>query len=180
MYGMVNQAIEDLVVSNHGLETWDRIKARAGVTEVAFIRNEGYPDKITYDLVSAASEVLARPAHEVLHAFGVHWVLNTAVKGYPILMSTAGMTFGKFLQNLPRFHDRVAIIYPNLAPPRFEVSEVTDNSLRLHYISHRPGLTPFVEGLLSGLAQHFAVTIRVQLERSRTDGGNADVFQITW
>ena len=55
MYGMVNKAIEDLVRSNFGEDSWNRIKERAGVDEVAFISNEPYPDDVTFRLVGAAS-----------------------------------------------------------------------------------------------------------------------------
>ncbi len=180
MYGMVNQSIEDMVVSGHGEAAWLEIKRRAGVTQEVFIRDQGYPDEITYHLVTAASEFLQSPSHQILHAFGEHWVLNTARKGYPTMMTTAGNTFGQFVGNLPQFHDRVALIYPKLIPPRFEVEDVTEKSLRLHYITHRAGLTAFVEGLLSGLAKMFGITVRVALERTRADGGDTDVFFIEW
>ena len=180
MYGMVNQAIEEMVVSAHGEPAWLEIKRRAGVAHEMFVRNAPYPDEITYQLVAAASAHLNQPADLILRAFGEHWVLNTARKGYPTMMNTAGTTFGKFVGSLPRFHDRVALIYPNLVPPRFEVLDATEHSLRLHYITHRAGLTPFVEGLLSGLAKMFEISITVTLERTRADGGDTDVFFIEW
>lgn len=180
MYGMVNQAVEEMVVSTHGEAAWLEIKRRAGVSQAYFVCNTGYPDEITYKLVGAASDYLQTPPDKILHAFGEHWVLNTARKGYPTLMTTAGNTFGRFLENLPRFHDRVALIFPNLIPPRFEVRDTTENSLRLYYITHRAGLTPFVEGLLSGLGKMFNVTVRTTLEQTRANGGDTDVFFVEW
>lgn len=180
MYGMVNKAVEEMVIGAHGPEAWDEIKRRAGVTEEVFIGNEGYDDDITYRLVGAASEFTGQPADQILFAFGEHWVLNTARTGYGPMMSAAGSTLGEFLLNLPRFHDRVALLYPNLVPPRFEISDRQPNSLRLHYITHRPGLTPFVRGLLSGLAQMFNTPAQVTLERSRADGGDTDIFLVAW
>ena len=56
MYGLVNKAIEDLVVSNFGEDKWEAIKAKAGVDVEVFVSNEAYPDDITYNLVGAASE----------------------------------------------------------------------------------------------------------------------------
>ena len=55
-----------------------------------FVSNEGYPDGMTYDLVGAASSVLALPAPEVLEAFGRHWVIHTAQEGYGDLMAAGG------------------------------------------------------------------------------------------
>ncbi|MBI5769923.1 MAG: heme NO-binding domain-containing protein [Verrucomicrobia bacterium] len=180
MYGMVNKTVQKLIVSRHGEAAWCEIKRRAGVTVDIFISSESYPDEITYKLVGAASEFLQLPAEQVLREFGEYWVIETAQKDYGYLMTAGGRSLPEFLINLPRFHDRVALIYPNLAPPEFEVTDRTERSLRLHYISHRPGLTPFVEGLLIGLGKMFNTAARVTLERSRADGGKADVFLVEW
>jgi hypothetical protein len=70
-------------------------------------------------------------------------------------MATGGRTLREFLLNLPDLHTRVALIFPELRPPEFACSEVTANSLRLHYRSTREGLTPFVVGLVEGLGGMF-------------------------
>jgi hypothetical protein len=104
MDGLVNKGVEDLVVSNFGEEKWELIKSKAAVDVDVFISNEGYPDEITYKLVGAASEVMGTP----------HWVLKTAAKSYGPMMKSGGSTLKEFLGNLPNFHTRVAMIYPNL------------------------------------------------------------------
>ncbi len=180
MYGMVNKAVEEMVVGAHGEATWLEIKRRAGVTEEIFISNEGYPDEITYKLVGAASELMQVPAEKILHAFGEHWVLETARKGYGHMMAAGGSSLGEFLDNLPLFHDRVALLYPNLAPPQFKVTHRAERSLHLHYITHRAGLTPFVEGLLSGLAKMFNTTAKFALVEARAAGAEHDVFLVEW
>ena len=76
MYGMVNKAVQDLLIANHGMEVWLRIKARAGVEDEVFISTQAYPDEVTYRLVGAASEVLGLSAAQVLHEFGRWWVLS--------------------------------------------------------------------------------------------------------
>lgn len=180
MYGMVNKAVEEMVCMHHGEPVWERIKARAGVDVDVFMTNEGYPDEMTYRLVAAASEVLDVPAAGILEAFGEHWVLHTARNAYGGLLSAAGRTLPEFLGNLPDFHSRVAMIYPNLQPPRFECTEVTDTSLRLHYHTHRPGLAPFVIGLVQGLGKMYGTPVTVQLVESRERGAPHDVFDLRW
>lgn len=180
MYGMVNKAVEDLVVSNFGMEKWLAIKEKAGVDVDIFLSNESYPDKLTYDLVGAASEVLGLAASDVLIAFGEHWVLNTARQGYGSMLEANGRTLSEFLINLPSFHTRVAMIFPDLQPPRFNCSEVTENSLLLHYHSHRPGLTDFVIGLLQGLGKMFDTPVVIEVIQRKADGTDHDQFRVTW
>lgn len=180
MYGMVNKAVEEMVVLHHGEAVWEQIRARAGVDVEVFMSNESYSDDVTYNLVAAASEVLKTPAEQILIGFGEHWILHTAQAGYGGLMAAAGRTLPEFLQNLPNFHARVAMIFPNLRPPRFECSDYTDRSLKLHYFSHRPGLQPFVVGLMQGLGRMFKTPVTVRQTAAKTQGADHDVFEVTW
>lgn len=180
MYGMVNKSVEELITANHGEAAWLEVKRRAGVTEEAFISNEGYPDEITYRLVGAASEVLGRAPDEILRAFGEHWVLHTAAKGYGHFMRAGGSSVGEFLSHLPHLHDRIVLIYPKLVPPRFVVADTLERSLHLHYHTHRPGLTSFVEGMLMGLGKMFKTPTRVVLLQSKAAGADHDEFLVEW
>lgn len=177
---MVNKAIQDLITSRHGEGVWEEIKARAGVEEDLFISNEGYPDSMTYDLVGAAVEVTGVPADQILHQFGQYWVLETAQHGYGAMLKGSGKSLREFLINLPNFHTRVAMIFPHLAPPRFECTEITESSLRLHYRTHRPGLAQFVVGLVQGLGKLYETPTTVELTESKEAGADHDIFLVTW
>ena len=180
MYGMVNKAIQDMVISGHGEETWDQIRQKAGVEDDVFVSTEGYPDEMTYALVSGASEVLNTPAHEVLEAFGIYWVVKTAQEGYGDMMAAGGKTLGEFLVNLPNFHSRVSMIFPHLAPPRFACTDITERSVRMHYRSHREGLAPFVVGLFKGLGQMFSTPVVVEHAIDKAAGADHDEFIVRW
>ena len=74
MYGMVNRAVEEMVLIHYDDATWERIKAEAGVAEEEFMSHEAYPDEMTYRLVSAA-------AHISLTTFGsVRWMFASNVQ----------------------------------------------------------------------------------------------------
>jgi hypothetical protein len=180
MYGMVNKAVEDMICRNYGAPTWERIKKQAEVDVDVFLSNESYPDEITYRLVAAASEILRTPAASILEGFGEHWVLHTAQEGYGALMRAAGGSLPEFLSNLPNFHNRVAMIFPNLQPPRFECTDIAACSLRLHYFSRRQGLEPFVVGLVRGLGKMFRTPVKVEVAEARSCGADHDVFAVTW
>ncbi|MEM8925733.1 MAG: heme NO-binding domain-containing protein [Actinomycetota bacterium] len=178
MYGLVNIAIRDLLVSAHGEETWDRIRERAGVTTTNFIAMERYADSVTYDLVGAASEELGTPADKLLGAFGEYWTRYTADKGYGDTLDFAGADLETFLTNLDAMHARVALSFPDLNPPGFDLDRTDDGRLLLHYHSDREGLAPMVEGLLHGLGQRFDKRLEIEHLPAGTDGEDHDRFLI--
>lgn len=161
MYGLVNKAVVDLVVSKFGQETWDAIKKKAEVDIDVFVSMDAYPDDLTYRLVGAASEVLKIPPEAVLEAFGEWWVLYTAAEGYGPMLDASGKTLREFLENLDALHARVALTMPQLRPPRFRLVPVDDKTMTLEYHSSRQGLAPMVVGLLKGLAIRFNTPIDI-------------------
>jgi len=180
MYGLVNKAIEELVVTEFGKDKWQLIKQKAGVDVEVFISNEGYSDDITYQLVGAASEVLGVTVRDVLIAFGEHWVLKTASHGYGVMMRSGGTTLKEFLIHLPNLHTRVQMIYPNLEPPRFECHDITETSMSLHYFTHRPGLTDFVVGLVQGLGKLYQTPATAKAVALKMAGADHDIFEVNW
>jgi Haem-NO-binding len=155
MYGMVNAAIQELICSRFGEDKWAEIKTKAGVEIEEFSRMSQYPDEVTYKLVGAASEALSLPADDVMKAFGEFWVLYTGQVGYGHLFEMAGNSLRDFLLNLDNLHSRVGQNFRELMPPSFTFDEISVDTLRMHYHSHRAGLCPLVIGLLTGLATRF-------------------------
>ena len=153
MYGMVNLAVEQLICENYGTETWNQIKKKAGVTVSHFVNMESYDDAITYNLVGAASEILETPVNKLLESFGEYFIMFTAKEGYGEMLKLGGKTFPEYLSNLNMLHFRIGNMMPHLVPPTFQVSNVTENSLTLTYISEREGLSPMVLGLIKGLGK---------------------------
>lgn len=180
MYGVINKAIEEFVNENYGEQSWLRIKAASGIDIDFFVSNEPYDDSVTYDLAVACAEELKLTVPDVLFAFGEYWVLNTSMRKYAAMMESGGKDLFDFISNLPSFHNRVSLIYPNLTPPEFNVTDAGEGKLKLHYYSKREGLESFVRGLLHGLSKMFNEPISVELMRSRSAGGDHDEFVITW
>lgn len=180
MYGLVNKALQELVEAQHDQETWTRIRERAGVEDLFFLWDKSYDDAVTYKLVEATSAELGRPAHEVLEDFGVYWVLHTAQKSYGPLMKAAGRSLPEFLRYLPRFHDRIVLLFPDLKMPEFEILEEGEDWIALEYRSVREGLQPFVLGLIKGLGRMFETPVEVSLRAGRHSGLDHDEFLIRW
>jgi hypothetical protein len=182
MYGLLNRAVRDLVVANFGESTWDKIRARAGLAESRFQAMEQYPDSVTYELVGALCEETGMTADQALEAFGEYWIQYTGAEGYEHLLEASGDTLPEFLNNLNDLHTRVALIFTHLSPPSFLVSDETEQSLVLHYFSHREGLGPVMVGLLRGLGARFNVDVVVEREvMQRTDDNRVhETFRVAW
>ena len=183
MYGLANKALQDLVGSRFGEDTWETIRRNAGVEIDAFVSMEAYPDDVTYKLVEAAREVLGLSAEEVLKAFGEYWVPYTAKEGYGEILKLAGDSLPAFLQNLDNLHTRVGLMFPRLKPPSFWCTDIREDSLHLHYrpgLDSREGLGPFVIGLVNGLAIRFKTEIEINQTASRNQGADHDEFLITF
>ena len=82
--------------------------------------------------------------------------------------------------NLPKFHDRVFLMYPKLAPPEFKAFEKDEKNILLHYYSGREGLQEFVRGLLQGLSKFFNEPVEIELIESRLKNDLHEVYQISW
>lgn len=180
MYGIVNKAIQDLVIKEFGTTAWEKVKVRSGIDVDFFISNQPYDDSITYSLAQAVSEETGLTLSQVLIAFGEFWVLHTGKEKYGSLMEAGGASLREFLINLPNFHSRIMLIYPNLKPPEFRVSNVSENSVRIHYFSERLGLQDFVRGLLQGLGKLYDLPVEIELLQSRNDGSDHEIFKISW
>ena len=77
-------------------------------------------------------------------------------------------------------HAHIGTVFPNLQPPSFQCTDITDHSMRLHYYSERAGLAPMVIGLLKGLGTMFNQPIAVVHAVSRAAGANHDEFVLEY
>lgn len=180
MYGLVNRAVEDLVTDTFGTQTWEQVKARAGVDVEVFVAMSPYPDSVTYALVAAASEILGMPAPQILEAFGEYWMQFSARQGYGELLDLMGHDVPSFLQQLDEVHERLKLSFPDLVPPSIGLGEVTDTAVVVHYRSDRDGLAPFVVGLLRGVGARFGRPVEVTLVRGREHGHDHDEFLVRY
>lgn len=184
MYGLVNKAIHELVVSGHGEEAWNGICTRAGVDTARFVALQSYPDEVTYGLVGEVSKTLGLPPADILEAFGKHWVKFTGREGHKDafdLFPKGKEGFIAFLENLDDMHARMMMAMPELKPPQLYVERVDEDNLRLHYVSHRAGLAPMVTGLLDGLFEYFEVSAQsTYLPANAGAGRDHDEFYVAF
>lgn len=161
MYGLVNAAFRELIVSLFGHERWERVRL-ASVPDVdTFSPMEQYPDEITYVMVAHACKQTGIAQDELLIKFGELWVVYTDRQGYGALFDIAGPSLPDFLLSLNDLHERVGRNFPKLRPPTFRFDHLDANTMRMHYLTKRAGLCPFVQGLLQGLSLRFRTAIEI-------------------
>jgi len=180
MYGLVNIATKELIVEKFGAAAWEQIRHAALVTDDDFVAMTEYPDDITYRIIGAASAILDIPGADLLRAFGQYWTRFVAKRGYGDLLEVSGNSLTTFLENLDSMHAQVGLIFPALRPPSFRVTDITADSLVLHYFSERAGLAPMVIGLLEGLEAHFQLTITASQIADRGSGAEHDIFAVNF
>ncbi len=178
MYGLVNKAVRDLIISGYGSDKWESIRRRAGVHTGSFVCMRSYDDDITYRLVAAASEELGASEEALLEAFGEHWTQFTAQEGYATLLSISGDNIPDFLANLNHLHERVGAAMPELRPPSFACQILSERELELSYTSERNGLTSMMMGLLKGISTMFDTPVRVTITARRDRGAPFDQFRV--
>ena len=178
MYGLINNSLQGMIREKFGEEKWQEVLEASGVPEDSFLTMRSYDDKLTYALAGAASDVLGAPVDACLEMFGEYWVLETASKSYGALLDAAGGDMIEFLGNMNGLHDRITSTFLNYVPPEFYIQE-RDPGYEIHYLSKRKGLTPFVVGLLKGLATRFDQHLNIlnQLELD-VEPGTHTVFHV--
>ena len=180
MYGLVNKAIKDLIVDNHGVEKWNEICVLSDFYDFEFMGFNTYPDQLTFELVKNASKVLNTDSSVLLEAFGEYWILYTANEGYGELLDITGSTLPDFLGNLDMLHNHISNVMPKLIAPHFSTRNETSNSVELIYRSERLGLIPMLHGLIKGLGKRFNLTVTVKQIEFANESKKENVFLITW
>lgn len=177
MYGMVNRALQNMIIDEAGDAGWGSVCRRAGMEPPVFVSMDTYDDAITYALVGAASTELERDAGELLHALGLYWIRVTAAESYESIFHMHGSSLRGFLENLDQMHARLSLHFPEMRAPSFEVEDA-EHGMHVRYWSDRPGLAPFVKGLLAGLCERFGEPYAVRHVGGRDDGRDHELFHL--
>jgi hypothetical protein len=169
MYGLVFEIVEEWVIEKQGIETWHKIKEKAGceIKDQSFLRRAYYQDEKLIDIIVAASELLSTSVPDILEAFGHYVIMHHFANGYDDLLRCQGSTLRQWLSNLNAMHDHVQMSFPgeNFIAPIFwcEDCDQVEGSILLHYYSLRGTLlVPMVVGIVEQLASyHFEVEVKM-------------------
>ena len=100
MYGMVNLAIQKFLCGHYGDDIWAGTRSRISMEFDNFLTMEQYPDAISFDILVAASDLVAKPVSQLLVELGEYWIGFAVRSGYGELMEVLGNDLFEALQNL--------------------------------------------------------------------------------
>jgi Haem-NO-binding len=127
MKGIIFNLLEDVVISNHGADSWDQLLATAALDGV-YTSLGSYPDEQIQDLVGAASRKFGLTPFEVLRWFGQQ-AIPLLFERYPAFFNAQSSTRPFVLSVNSIIHPEVRKIYPGADVPTFEFRHAPDSAL---------------------------------------------------
>jgi hypothetical protein len=156
MKGIIFNLLEDVVISHHGEDTWDKLLT-ATALDGAYTSLGSYPDEQIQKLVGAASQTFGMTPFEVLRWFGQR-AIPLLFERYPGFFSTPSSTRPFLLSVNGIIHPEVRKIYPGADVPTFEFWDQPDGGLMMGYVSPRR-LCALAQGFIEGAAIHYGETV---------------------
>lgn len=181
MFGLINNSFREFIKYEFGDEFWDKVCSSnpLGKDEANFMRMRETSDQTTYSLVEAAAHLIRLPEEVILEQFGIYWIDKVADEKFSEIMAATGQDFFEFIGNLNEMHHGISSNFLGYSPPKFEMYQCCDNLYIITYQSVRAGLTPFVTGLLRGLANYFGNELNIKnLETEVVGSSEASKFYI--
>jgi hypothetical protein len=159
MKGIIFNLLEDVVIRNHGEDTWDQLLTATGL-DGAYTSLGSYPDEQIQALVGAAAQMLGLTPFEVLRWFGQQ-AIPLLFDRYPGFFSSQASTRPFVLSVNSIIHPEVRKIYPGADVPTFEFRDAPEGRLMMGYLSPRR-LCALAQGFIEGAATHYGETAIVE------------------
>lgn len=156
MYGMIQRALLEMLDAELGADA-NPLRAQQDRHPELFLSASLHDDTVTLAMIGAAAAALGSPVEAFLVRFGEAWIAFADRGAYGPLMRGAGEDLEAFIGNLDRLHVGVRDALPGARTPGFRLVEAAAGRLVVGYRSSRPGLEPFVQGLLQGLLDRFGL-----------------------
>ncbi len=179
MYGMINRAITQFIKKTYGQEIWERVVSNAGIQDETRCHTP-YPNQTTVDLVEALSDVTARRPSQLLISIGEYWVELAQQSEFGETLKMAGDTLPDVLSNLDALHNQSVHTADSGQTLSFWISDLTEDSLILHFASGQDGLSSIVVGMVRALSNSLDTGCSIIQVGFRGDMGDHDEFAVAF
>ncbi|MEP6991056.1 MAG: heme NO-binding domain-containing protein [bacterium] len=161
MHGIIVNQLRQFVVSNHGREVWNRLRADAGV-EMADVPaiERAYDDADVMALVQAAAAASGGDVQALLEQFG-EFLAPALLRIYAPVLRPEWRTLDVIEHTEERIHRVVRRQDPEAAPPYLTATRASPDAVVVDYVSPRR-LCSVARGIMHGLASHFGERLDIQ------------------
>jgi hypothetical protein len=160
MKGTIVRCLEELVVKQFGKDKWEKSLEEAGIKNPRmFLPFEDVEDSVVLKLITTVCKNLNISLSQAADAFGDYWVNVYSQKLYPQYYAIH-KTARDFLLGMDAVHVAMTRTIKDAKPPRFEYEWKNEDTLIMHYKSHR-GLTDFAVGLIKGVGKFYNEELRI-------------------
>ena len=156
--------LSEMVKEKFNEAKWREILNRSDMGDsrkyLEYMRGMDIDDKKVFEIIKNTCEVLQITLEQAADAFGEYWTCVYAPKIYKTY-------YGKyhnardFIKGMDQIHAEVTKNIENAHPPRFDIEELDDNRLKVHYKSKRH-MIDFYIGLAKGIGKYFNTPIEVK------------------
>ena len=155
MHGLINRSLQCFIRDTYSQEVWDRIAQAAQLDFDGFEAMLVYDDAVTFAVLDAATDRLARSRDSILEDLGTYLVSHPNVEPLRRLLRFGGVTFVEFLHSLDDLQGRGRMAVPDLDLPALELQDHTPDRFTLHCRSDHPGTGHVIVGMLRAMADDY-------------------------
>lgn len=126
-----------------------------------FLSTQAYDDAEFEAVVARTVELTGDTRETVLRRFGIFAGVSTFRLLYPAYYAAHTDTFEFLLDIEEQIHEVVRRTIPQAAPPRLDITALSDGRVSITYTSSRQ-LCELLEGLVMGVGRHYGDSLRIE------------------
>ncbi|MBF0186855.1 MAG: heme NO-binding domain-containing protein [Magnetococcales bacterium] len=162
MNGIIFLACEDFIVERLGLDGWDALMAKAGLSECYYQPDQSYPDAEAEAIFSAMPELLELSREESLIAFGRHMAPGLVEMAQAMGLIGDDWTTMDILEFVPDgVHGVLAEDDPDMDPPDMRTLRLKHGEIAIAYMSKRR-LCHMIRGIIQGLGEMYDEPLAIE------------------
>lgn len=175
MLGLINRSFQFFLSDTYGTAFWEDVSQEAEIGVSGFESMLSYDDKLTDQVINAASALLHRPRESVMEDLGTYLVSHESLLTVRRLLRFSGVNFSDFLNSIEELPERGRLVLPDLELPDLDLRDLGGGHFRLRCVARLAGAGHIVMGLLRAMADDYGAL--VLLDHLGTDSG-AEVISV--
>jgi hypothetical protein len=162
VHGLVNRSIQVFLRGAYGAGVWMDVARDAQLGFDSFEAMLTYDDRLTDQVLAAASRRLNLPREAILEDLGIFLVADPALERLRRLLRFGGVTFAEFLHSLDDLPARGRLALPDLDLPVLHLTGNDRDGFVLSCTSPISGIGHVIVGLLRAMADDYGALVVIE------------------